>query len=98
MRKIDTFELVGSVASFSDRIYWSSSNHIIKAKVGVSKSLWEILSIGFAFEPAPPPSPNTSGFLLNSLLVKQLRKEAISRAISFDGLKKNQLVDLLSNN
>ena len=98
LRKVDTIELVRSVASFSDRIYWSSSNHIIKAKVGVSKSLWEILSIGFAFEPAPTPSPNTSRFLLNLLSVKQLREEAISRSISFDGLKKDQLVDLLSTN
>ena len=54
--------------------------------------------MGFDFEPLPPPSPNTSRFLLNLLSVKKLKEEAISRSLSVEGLKKEQLLDLLSFN
>ena len=97
LRKLDSIALARSIASFKDRIYFSSEQHLFKAKIGISNSLWPSLKPGFTFSPSPTPEPNKSGFLLNLLSVAELRKEATRREIDFSGLKKPDLVELLSN-
>ena len=89
--------LQAAIVAADDRIYWSLSNHIVKAKTGITAPLWLLIKDGFYFEPAPTPMPNRSKFLLNQLTPAKLRVEAKSRNLDPTGLLKNDLVELLSS-
>ena len=89
--------LVAQHLSLEDRIYWSLSKHLFRAKTGITKPLWPLVETGFFFEPAPSPVPNTSKFLLNQLAITKLRNEAKARNLDPTGLKRGELVELLSS-
>ena len=97
LRKIDSVSTARKIVADEDRIYWSSSKHLVKAKVGITTALWSLLKAGFTFEPAPTPVPNTSKFLLSQLGVTELRNEAKARNLDTKGLKKGELVEQLSS-
>ena len=93
---VDSLVTARRIVGNENRIYWSSGNDLIKAKVGISSSIWPLVQVGFSFLPERPPIPNNSKYLLNQLTVKQLREEAKSRSIESKGLLKAGLVEILS--
>ena len=97
LRKLDSIATARAIVADDDRVYWSLSNHLVKAKTGISTALWVLVKDGFIFEPAPTPMPNRSKFLLNQLTPAKLRIEAKSRNLDPTGLLKNDLVELLSS-
>ena len=97
LRKIDSISTARKIVSDEDRIYWSSSKHLVKAKAGITTALWPLLEVGFFFEPASTPVPNTSKFLLNQLAITKLRNEAKARNLDPTGLSKSELVKLMSS-
>ena len=96
LRKIDSVATARMIVADENRIYWASSKHLVKAKVGITTALWPMLEIGFFFKPDPAPEPNTSKFLLNQLTISKLRNEAKTRNFDPTGLRKGDLVELLS--
>ncbi|KKZ10466.1 MAG: hypothetical protein TH68_10700 [Candidatus Synechococcus spongiarum 142] len=67
-----------------------------EAQLTIPKATQTILSQGFYFTPALPPAPNTVPFLLQQMTVKELRWEADKRDLDHKGIKKSDLVHLLS--
>lgn len=96
LRKLDSVATARAIVADDDRIYWSLSNHLVKAKTGITAALWLLIKDGFYFEPAPTPMPNRSKFLLKQLTSAKLKIEAKSRNLDPTGLLKNDLVELLS--
>ena len=94
--QVDSLVTARLIVGNENRIYWSSGNHLIKAKVGISSSVWSLIKPGFSFHPEATPVPNTSKFLLSQLTVQQLRKEAQSRNIETTRLLKGDLIEALS--
>jgi len=97
LRKIDSVATARAIVADDDRIYWSLSKHLIKAKTGISTALWPLIQDGFFFEPSPTPVPNRSKFLLSQLTSAKLKIEAKSRHLDPTGLLKTDLVELLSS-
>ena len=97
LRKIDSVATARKIVADDDRIYWSLSKHLIKAKTGITTALWPLIKEGFFFEPAPTPVPNRSKFLLSQLTSAKLKIEAKSRDLDPTGLLKTDLVKLLSS-
>ena len=84
------------------RLYWRDSKDMAKAlrdeaQFTIPKARQTILAKGFHFTPAPPPVPNTVPFLLQQMTVKELRWEADERGLVHKGMKKADLVRLLSS-
>tara|TARA_Y100001968_G_scaffold183133_1_gene167753 strand:- start:23325 stop:24266 length:942 start_codon:yes stop_codon:yes gene_type:complete len=96
LRKIDSLLIARAIASNEDRIYWSSGQHLIKARLGITPSIWPLIEKGFCFIPEQTPFPNTSKFLLSQLNIDQLREEAKSRNINITGSQKNNFIEALS--
>lgn len=63
----------------------------------ISKTRQTMPAKGFHFTPAPLPVPNTVPFLLQQMTVKELRWEAGERGLAHKGMKKADLVRLLSS-
>ena len=97
LRKIDSVTTARAIVAEENRIYWSLSKHLFSAKTGITKTIWPIVETAFFFEPAPTPVPNTSKFLLGQMNLAQLRVEAAGRNLETKGLKKADLVELLSS-
>ncbi len=95
LRKLDSVATARAIVADDDRIYWSLSKHLVKAKTGITAALWVLIKDGFFFEPAPTPVPNRSKFLLNQLTSPKLKIEAKSRNLDPTGLLKPELVELL---
>ena len=97
LRKIDSVSTARSIIADKDRVYWSLSKHMTRARNGITAALWPLVENGFFFDPAPAPDPNTSRFLLGQLSVIELRKEAKRRNLETKGLLKADLLRLLSS-
>ena len=95
-------QLFHRLSGSPSRRYWRNSKHMAKAlrdesQFTIPKARQTILDKGFDFTPAPPPFPNTVPFLLQQMTVKELRREADERGLAHKGMKKPDLVRLLSS-
>ena len=95
-------QLFHRLSGSPSRRYWRDSKDMAKAlrdeaQFTIPKARQTILAKGFHFTPAPPPVPNTVPFLLQQMTVKELRWEADERGLAHKGMKKADLVRLLSS-
>ena len=95
-------QLFHRLSGSPSRRYWRDSKDMAKAlrdeaQFTIPKARQTILAKGFYFTPAPPPVPNTVPFLLQQMTVKELRWDADERGLAHKGMKKADLVRLLSS-
>ena len=95
--------LIQALVDDLTRHYWHSwqpFQDLVKAlniPIKIKKNHTDYLNKYFFFAPAPPPVPNTVHFLLQEMTVKELRHEAEERGLPCKGMKKLDLVCLLSS-
>ena len=94
-------ELIPKLVNDSSRPYWSSwkpfrdlAQTLVSSRI--HKGHTERLSRYFRIDPRISPVPNTVPFLLQQMTVKELRREADERRLAHKGMKKADLVSLLS--
>ena len=99
-KTVDT--LSAQLSSSPTRPYWRNSKDTAQAikletKSTVPTASQTAITKGFTFAPAPPLVPNTLSFMLQAMTVTALRREATQRGLDHTGLKKPELVQLLSS-
>ena len=95
-------QLFHGLSSSPSRCYWRDVKDMTKvlraeAQLAIPRATQTVLAQGFHFTPEPLPSPNTVAFLLQGMSLTELRREAQERGLACKGMKKSDLVQLLSS-
>ena len=85
-------QVLRTICAFANNLQNLNGGYVV---IGVAEQ--DGRAEGFHFNPAPPPVPNTVRFLLQQMTVRALRHEAKERGLAHKGMRKPDLVRLLSS-